>query len=687
MGLFYRFLTRAAFLFIAFQCFAFPARSDEIERSPAPEWVDIAEIPQTNPARYYQTNRGEYWLLSDFQVFWDWTKTVKYYRSVVKVLERQGLEHTASIDIDFDPSNENLVIHHIKVLRDGETIDHTNDVTFSVLRREKDLEDGIVDGELTAHANIRDFRVNDSLDLAYSRITRPDVFGTPLSTLSRMEYKVPVGLERYQVTVPETSEVSYKEHALDIEAEITTANGLRTYSWSLYDQEPIPSEEDRPRAYPQWGYVELTSWKKWTDIGRVVMRNYRPKSELPESYRDKLDAIARTFPENEDRITEVLRNVQDSIRYVGIEIGSGGFIPRQPEVVIERGYGDCKDKSLLMVAMLKHLGIEASVALVHNKRGAGLKDRLPSPYAFNHAIVHVKDGDKVYWLDPTLTHQGGRGTAIAQPDYGYALVLHPDETSLQEIQLEKPDGPLRQIEENYTLPDEAGEDLTLVVASVYHHQEADAVRRDLARNGTFKKGREYLDYYDDAYRGIKPIMALKVEDDLDANRITLREAYTLPLDRFRDKQTLKDFRIRAIAFLNVLPEPDAYGRSAPLALPYPGSFEHSIKIRMPFFKFRSLKKFKLANDAFSYLRTTKAKGHMLWLKWQMNVESPQISAEAVEKYLSDLDTVITESIVSYDFTDYLKKLDRVIKRSAKRKGKRYAVTGPVFVTPQRKPNL
>lgn len=92
------------------------------------------------------------------------------------------------------------------------------------------------------------------------------------------------------------------------------------------------------------------------------------------------------------RMLAALRFVQGQIRYLGVEIGAGSHAPSAPAVVLQRRFGDCKDKSLLAVTMLRSLGIDAEPALVNTNARRGIAGWLATPSAFDHVIAraHVK---------------------------------------------------------------------------------------------------------------------------------------------------------------------------------------------------------------------------------------------------------------------------------------------------------
>jgi hypothetical protein len=92
-----------------------------------------------------------------------------------------------------------------------------------------------------------------------------------------------------------------------------------------------------------------------------------------------------------ERIQAVGRFVQ-GIHYISIQTGlgrGGGYKPRPAVEVLQRGYGDCKDKANLMCALLRELGITAWLTLVYLGDRDYVSESWPTPQQFNHCIVAV----------------------------------------------------------------------------------------------------------------------------------------------------------------------------------------------------------------------------------------------------------------------------------------------------------
>ena len=75
------------------------------------------------------------------------------------------------------------------------------------------------------------------------------------------------------------------------------------------------------------------------------------------------------------------------VRYTGVEFGSARLIPEFPAETLRRRFGDCKDKSPLLIAALRASGIDAYLALLSAGDDQDVSAELPGLGMFNHAIV------------------------------------------------------------------------------------------------------------------------------------------------------------------------------------------------------------------------------------------------------------------------------------------------------------
>ncbi len=83
-------------------------------------------------------------------------------------------------------------------------------------------------------------------------------------------------------------------------------------------------------------------------------------------------------------------------------IGAGGWVPAPAHEVLARGWGDCKEKSNLLVELLAAAGIRAHLVLLHAGDGGMVERELATPFVFNHCIVAAEMGADVAAGDPVV---------------------------------------------------------------------------------------------------------------------------------------------------------------------------------------------------------------------------------------------------------------------------------------------
>jgi hypothetical protein len=177
-----------------------------------------------------------------------------------------------------------------------------------------------------------------------------------------------------------------------------------TFTWAKHDIPQFRFETYMPPYRDLIRYVKFSPylWGKWDDVSKWYY-DYFFKKQIEVTYQisDKAKSLTKNLKTEEEKI-EALSNFVQSIRYVAIELGEGSIVPSFPNEVLERGYGDCKDKATLLFTLLKSIGIKASPVLVLTADLGELDTNFPSWY-FNHMILKVTSANgHSFWIDPTV---------------------------------------------------------------------------------------------------------------------------------------------------------------------------------------------------------------------------------------------------------------------------------------------
>lgn len=368
--------------------------------APPPSWVDIAPLPKAPSGAEGAATID---LLGDVQVLFGKEDETTYYAVAWIIGTAHGLD-SGSLKIDWDPSLEVVTIHRYRVLRDGQTIDLLGDGSkLKVIQRETRMESAMLDGRLTATLQPEDLRVGDVVELSYSTVRRDpatkgmaEYISGPAdgATFGRFRVRMVWGKDKLIQwrALPGILKPKLKKTPLGTElvAEVSDATAPR-------------GPEGAPLRYALVNAVEVTEFKDWQGVSRLFAPIYASAAQLAPDSKIKAEAakIAAQSPDPKRRAELALALVQDQVRYLFLGMDAGGYVPAAAELTWARRFGDCKGKTVLLIALLNELGIEARPVLVHTQDGDLVASRLPAMGAFDHVIVEARIGGKSYWLDGT----------------------------------------------------------------------------------------------------------------------------------------------------------------------------------------------------------------------------------------------------------------------------------------------
>ena len=241
---------------------------------------------------------------------------------------------------------------------------------------------------------------------------------------------VPVARERLVVDMP--ASMPFKDSIIGLPTLAVTRKVADGRRHIVYEQTAIPaahvSDISLPTNDPETPMVQFATGASWKAIADGYAAIADPEM-IPAETKSILPADLPT--DREARIRDIVAALHKQVRYTGVEFGAARLTPERPSEVIQRHYGDCKDKATLLVAMLREAGIPAYVALLSTGPGVDVTADLPGMTQFNHAIVYVPaDGaSPALWIDATAEYfQPG---ILPWPDSGrMALVIAPNTTGL-----------------------------------------------------------------------------------------------------------------------------------------------------------------------------------------------------------------------------------------------------------------
>ena len=418
----------------------------------------------------------------------------------------------------------------------------------------------------------------------------------------------------------------------------TLHGGLRELEWDWHDLPGRSADADRPRWHSAWPHLQVSNSRNWAEVATRATPLFQVSETPSPELRAVAEDIRKTGGTPEEQALHALQFVQDKIRYVSISIGRGAFRPSSPNTVLSRRFGDCKDKSLLLVTILRQLGIEADPVLVNTRIGHVLNDALPTPYSFDHAIARVKIGDRTFWADGTADEQFSPLTTNARSNYGWGLVVNQSTTALTNIPGPLPNGSVKKSEVLIDLSKGIDAPGKLVVATSYGGKWADEQRDELANDNPEKRRSDYANYMADNYPDAKMSAPLEISDDKVHNIVKVTEHYDLPRT-FTLRDGRKQFFLQSDEMYRYAGNLKSSVRTTPLAIPYPADVQQTIRVILPRKWDLDDDTVRIDNPAFHYVSTVKytenGANPELVLDYQYQSLTDVVEVAALEQYLKD----------------------------------------------------
>lgn len=599
---------------------------------PAPAWVK--QTPVSKPAASVTSQAsGSLFLLSDNQIRVAKNSIERYSRRVRKVVNASGLEDLSQVQLEFEPTYEELVIHHVRIQRGDATIDALRPNEIKVIQQETDLNERIYNGTLSALILLNDVRVGDIIDYAYSIVGANPVLGGRYADTYSLASGQYVGKILWRLVWPSSRSLQYR----GLNSNATPAiqqNGEETeYVWSQDDVAAVEFEDNIPRWFRPVPTIQLSEFANWADVVKWALPLYTLKQPLDAALKTQIDHWASESGDPEKRLISAVRFVQDEVRYMGIELGPSSHTPTNPSTVFKRRFGDCKDKTFLLTTILKALGIDAIPALVNTNAKDTLDAYQPSPLAFDHVILKVTFNGNTYWVDATTSLQRGTLAEESNLDYRRALVVRDGNSALEEMPDKIGDESTTTLREVYTVSS-YDSPAFLEVDTTYKGNDADDMRGWIAQHTLAELAKTWLNYYASIDPDVQAPSLPAIADDINANVIVTTEHYIIP--NFWKKRAREFYAGRINEEFGKL---SVSRRSMPLALSYPVRVSQIIVAHLPEAIEIDRKGSTIESDAIRYKYRYDFSGKTLTLSYELQTRKDYVAAEKVAEHLALVDRI------------------------------------------------
>lgn len=608
--------------------------TEEIHFDCIPEWVKKGDFSYPENKKGKQ---GAECLLYERQVYIDkkeeFTHVVNYLNSTPAV------QNHSTISIEYDPSYQSISLHDIAIWRKKEKINKQSTARMELIQPETESGHFEYNGKKELLIFLDDVKKGDIIEFSYTRKGQNPVFQGKFDKSFFLSFSTFIKKGNFSV-FNVNKERSIKIHTKNAD-HITIAkkeqDGVTEWSWQIENWEPRKIEEETPSWHVEYPIISFTEFADWHDVALWGTELFHFFNEDTRGLEEIVNEIKKD-PSNE--ILHAIRFVQDDIRYLAFEFGSNSHKPRSPSETLRLGYGDCKDKTALLMAILKLLGIESTPVLVNTYLKEHLKDWNPSPFWFNHVILQIKINEKLFWIDPTSSHQGGDLLHIACHPYQKGLLLHEETIALSNMPKSNVKSTISKRSTFEFCNSE--EDLTLETQHFYTGLEADNIRNYILANELSEISEDFLSYFSKRFGKIIELSPIQVDDDRVKNVIKIITKYKVEnCFEINSEKTAKTYTFQSHYIQdNYFYKIDKM-RKTPLAISYPCNFKHKIFLinnESPSWG-ELLPKCEIETEEFAYSRDLHKNDEFLCISYSFCAKKDHVSVDNLSSYIDSLDEV------------------------------------------------
>ncbi len=261
------------------------------------------------------------------------------------------------------------------------------------------------------HPRIRwpELSTGDVVEVAFRSWTSGPVGGRADPPFYRLDYAG--SLSTHPLAYNEVSVESPADHPIYVDvingkpdrSETSTAGG-RKFVRLIWDKPPaVPDEPLAPPLSEIVPTVVLSTFHDWTGFRAWYSEAVRGFTEPDAQVRDLAAKLTRGKDSRDAKLRALFDFVADDIRYVNYVSGEW-WLPNRPQQVVARREGDCDDKALLLITLLRVVGVEAQEVLVQTRltgQPSILRAKGAAIPIFDHGIAFLPGPGGGTYLDAT----------------------------------------------------------------------------------------------------------------------------------------------------------------------------------------------------------------------------------------------------------------------------------------------
>lgn len=313
----------------------------------------------------------------------------------VRRVQKEGAKSLGEIPINYDKSCEEVQnIEAYTITPDGKKLPYEKVQDLS-----SSGDSSVYSDERVKMITMPGVVVGSVIDLKFTiKRSKPEIENNFFSDFY-FSSGSPIKEARYIITVPKDKPLNIKVLNAAIEPKVDSRGDEVTYTWAVTDSDKVQEEEYMPSGEEVYKCISVSTLKDWRQLSDWNWPLYKKNLKVSPEMKKKVDEITAGKTSTAEKIQAVIDYMRSDFRYVSMNMESHNYEPHPADLIFKNKYGDCKDQTLLAMAMLSVIGVKTWPVLLSTYSELRREDLLPMPSYFNHVILALDVDKKLYYTD------------------------------------------------------------------------------------------------------------------------------------------------------------------------------------------------------------------------------------------------------------------------------------------------
>jgi len=324
---------------------------------------------------------------------------------IEKVLKEKGKD-LAEVEIGYDSTYERVELEYAR------TITPSGKIIYAGAENTRDVTKYL---NFPLYSNARALIVSmPSVDVGSIIEYKLKIYSSKLITdgkfsfIYRLREAFPLAKANFTLTVPKKNKVSLKyfneEYAkgVNLVPEKKETEKTVSYIWKFKEVGPIIPEEPMPSISIINPAIGISNFSSWEEIYKWWEGLYKEKIALNKEVKEFTANLVKGAKDDFEKARRIYDFCSRNVRYVAVEYGESGYEPHYANDIFMNRYGDCKDKAIILVAMMREAGLPAYPVLIPTREIYQTQKDFPC-VNFNHAIAAFLYEGKLIFMDATAS--------------------------------------------------------------------------------------------------------------------------------------------------------------------------------------------------------------------------------------------------------------------------------------------